>query len=104
MRWAHRVPKPDNGGTLACRLIIGARWERCGRDQGGNHVHRHPIASGFQTRSLEQRAPDRPEEPAQTEGRLAIRARLQLERRARDLALFNLAVDSKLKGCDLVRL
>jgi hypothetical protein len=34
----------------------------------------------------------------------AIRVRLQLERRARDLALFNLAIDSKLRGCDLVRL
>ena len=34
----------------------------------------------------------------------AIRARLQLERRKRDLALFNLAIDSKLRGCDLVRL
>jgi integrase len=34
----------------------------------------------------------------------AIRVRLQLEHRARDLALFNLAIDSKLTGCDLVRL
>src|SRR6185437_14471656 len=34
----------------------------------------------------------------------AIRVRLQLERRRRDLALFNLAIDSKLRGCDLVRL
>jgi len=34
----------------------------------------------------------------------AIRIRLQLARRARDLALFNLAIDSKLRGCDLVRL
>jgi integrase len=34
----------------------------------------------------------------------AIRVRLQLGRRARDLALFNLAIDSKLRGCDLVRL
>jgi integrase len=33
----------------------------------------------------------------------AIRARLQLEHRRRDLALFNLAIDSKLRGCDLVR-
>jgi integrase len=32
----------------------------------------------------------------------AIRARLQLERRVRELALFNLAIDSKLRGCDLV--
>ena len=34
----------------------------------------------------------------------AIRARLQLKGRKRDLALFNLAIDSKLRGCDLVRL
>jgi hypothetical protein len=33
-----------------------------------------------------------------------IRVRLQLEQRRRDLALFNLAIDSKLRGCDLVRL
>src|SRR4051812_37732284 len=32
----------------------------------------------------------------------AIRVRLQLEGRKRDLALFNLAIDSKLRGCDLV--
>ena len=34
----------------------------------------------------------------------AIRIRLQLEHRARELALFNLAIDSKLRGCDLVEL
>ena len=34
----------------------------------------------------------------------AIRVRLQLERHRRDLALFDLAIDSKLRGCDLVRL
>src|SRR5262245_33787343 len=33
-----------------------------------------------------------------------IRAKLQLKRRTRDLALFNLAIDSKLRGCDLVAL
>jgi integrase len=33
-----------------------------------------------------------------------IRVRLQLEQRRRDLALFNLAIDSKLRGCDLMRL
>jgi hypothetical protein len=50
--------------------------------------------------------------PASTKGKLrgpkpplrvgqvwSIRARLQLERRVRDLALFNLAIDSKLRGC-----
>ena len=34
----------------------------------------------------------------------AIRIRLQLACRTRDLALFNLAIDSKLRACDLVRL
>ncbi len=34
----------------------------------------------------------------------AIRMRLQLAKRHRDLALFNLAIDSKLRGCDLVSL
>jgi integrase len=34
----------------------------------------------------------------------AIRIRLQLADRLRDLALFNLAIDSKLRSCDLVRL
>jgi len=32
----------------------------------------------------------------------AVRVRLQLDERKRDLALFNLAIDSKLRGCDLV--
>ena len=34
----------------------------------------------------------------------AVRTRLHLLRRFRDLALFNLAIDSKLRGCDLVGL
>ena len=34
----------------------------------------------------------------------AIRIRLQLAKRTRDLALFNLAIDSKLRGCDLIGL
>jgi len=31
----------------------------------------------------------------------AIRIRLQIAERLRDLALFNLAIDSKLRGCDV---
>jgi integrase len=34
----------------------------------------------------------------------ALRIRLQLGNRTRELALFNLAIDSKLRGCDLVKL
>jgi len=33
----------------------------------------------------------------------AIRVRLQLAARRRGLALFNLAIDSKLRACDLVK-
>ncbi len=34
----------------------------------------------------------------------AVRTRLQLLERLRDLALFNLAIESKLRGCNLVSL
>ena len=34
----------------------------------------------------------------------AIRVRLELAENHRDLALFDLAIDSKLRGCDLVRM
>ena len=34
----------------------------------------------------------------------SIRTRLLVEGRTRDLALFNLAIDSKLRGCDVVAL
>ena len=34
----------------------------------------------------------------------SIRIRLQLTNRTRELALFNLAIDSKIRGCDLVEL
>ena len=34
----------------------------------------------------------------------SVRTRLQMAGNTREIALFNLAVDSKLRGCDLVRL
>src|SRR5213593_2343288 len=34
----------------------------------------------------------------------SIRTKLQLDGRTRDLAMFNLAIDSKLRGCDVVAL
>lgn len=57
--------------------------------------HRAPWNKG---RLIGQKRPLKPKEV------WAIRVRLQLEERRRDLALFNLAVDSKLRGRDLVRL
>ena len=59
----------------------------------------------------------RPRKPAWNKGRIvgqkrplmpkhvwAIRVRLELAEKHRDLALFNTAIDSKLRGCDLVSL
>lgn len=45
-----------------------------------------------------------PKPPFKLQEIWTIRTRLQLDQRIRDLALFNLAIDSKLRGCDLVRL
>src|SRR5215467_3803235 len=40
--------------------------------------------------------------PLRPEHVWSIRTKLQIEGRARDLAMFNLAIDSKLRGCDVV--
>lgn len=42
--------------------------------------------------------------PLQTKHVWSIRSKLQVLRRTRDLAMFNLAIDSKLRGCDVVNL
>jgi hypothetical protein len=49
-------------------------------------------------KTLGQKAPFKPKEI------WAIRTRLEMDGRTRDLALFNLAIDSKLRGCDHVNL
>ncbi len=40
--------------------------------------------------------------PLQPKHVWAVRTRLQISNRKRDLSLFNLAIDSKLRGCGLV--
>ena len=42
--------------------------------------------------------------PLQPKHVWSIRTKLQVEGRTRDLAMFNLAIDSKLRGCDVVAL
>lgn len=49
-------------------------------------------------RQLGQKPPLKPKEI------WSLRIRLQLPDKARDVTLFNLAIDSKLRGCDLVSL
>ncbi len=59
---------------------------------------RNPVASRNKGKLTGQKPPLLPKHV------WAIRSRLQLARSGRDLALFNLAIDSKLRGCDVVGL
>ena len=45
-----------------------------------------------------------PKPPLKPKQIWTIRTRLNLAKRVRDAAMFDLAIDSKLRGCDLVRL
>ena len=58
-------------------------------------VHREPWNKG---KIIGQKA------PFKLKDIWALRIRLQMESRVRELALFNLGIDSKLRGCDLVAL
>lgn len=60
-----------------------------------NTVHRKPWNKG---KIVGQKA------PFKIKDIWALRVRLQMENRVRELALFNLGIDSKLRGCDLVSL
>lgn len=60
-----------------------------------NSVHREPWNKG---KIVGQKA------PFKLKDIWALRVRLQMESRVRELALFNLGIDSKLRGCDLVAL
>src|SRR5215831_3899414 len=61
----------------------------------GNAIHREPWNKG---KIIGQKA------PFKLKDIWALRVRLQMEGRARELALFNLGIDSKLRGCDLLGL
>jgi hypothetical protein len=54
------------------------------------------------TRPLEQRKLIGAKPALRSKRVWSIRTRLQVEGRTRDLAMFNLAIDSKLRGCDVV--
>jgi hypothetical protein len=58
----------------------------------------HPRTPWNKGKLVGQKAPFEPKEV------WAIRARLQMENRGRELAPFDLGIDSKLRACDLVKL
>jgi integrase len=61
-----------------------------------NQIHAKPPEPWNRGKLIGQKA------PLELKEIWAIRIRLQLAHRIRDLALFNLAIDSKLRGCDLL--
>jgi hypothetical protein len=61
----------------------------------GNTAHREPWNKG---KIVGQKA------PFKLKDIWALRVRLHMDGRVRELALFNLGIDSKLRGCDLVAL
>src|SRR5947207_2725754 len=83
------------------RRPLGRRCGGCGRLKEAtmlNSLSNSKTAPGTKGRLTGQKRPLKPKDV------WAIQVRLQLQHRRRDLALFNLAIDSKLRGCDLVRL
>jgi site-specific recombinase XerD len=53
---------------------------------------------------IDRGTPLRSKSPLRTKDVWSIRTKLQVEKRTRDLAMFNLAIDSGLRGCDVVSL
>ena len=64
-------------------------------ENADNTTHREPWNKG---KIVGQKA------PFKLKDIWALRVRLEMEGRVRELALFNLGIDSKLRGCDLVAL
>jgi hypothetical protein len=67
-------------------------------NRGAIHGYRYQDRRACST--VEQRQAARPEAPPKLKEIGAIRIRLQPANRARELTSFNLAIDSKLRGCD----
>jgi hypothetical protein len=91
-------PRLTGGDGLEIeRAHLGGPSTRWGTIMGSsaNAVHREPWNKG---KIVGQKAPFKPNDI------WALRVRLQMEGQVRDLALFNLGIDSKLRGCGLVAL
>jgi hypothetical protein len=83
---------PD--GVLAHLVRPSTRWETI-METAGNTAQGEPWNKG---KIAGQKS------PVKLEDIWAPRLRFQMEHRVRELALFNLGIDSKLRGCDLVAL
>ncbi|MGA8614484.1 MAG: tyrosine-type recombinase/integrase [Xanthobacteraceae bacterium] len=80
----------------------GDAVERSGAEV--DHAHRNQFEKQSLAYAMEQRPSRRTEASLQPKEVWAIRVRLQIKNSKRDLAIFSLAIDSKLRACDLVSL
>lgn len=67
-------------------------------------AHKAPVRSGGRAHIVSGRKLTGQKPALKMKEVMAIRIRLQKAGKIRELALFNLGIDSKLRGCDLVRL
>src|SRR5205807_8584298 len=70
----------------------------------GDHAGRRQFSDRTQAPSWNKGKLIGPKPPLRPKHVWSIRTKLQLEGRTRDLAMFNFAIDSKLRGCDVVSL
>ena len=102
-RWAGRevrfgpktdlIPKPNLVAHASCLCNRAEEYGHAGSSECDPARKRVPWNKGKLTGA---KPPLRPKHVG------SIRTKLQIEGRARDLAMFNLAIDSKLRGCDVV--
>src|ERR1700722_9660686 len=71
-------------------------------NRGYDHAGSSECAPRAHASAVEQGKADRGKAALRPKHVWSIRTKLQIEGRARDLAMFNLAIDSKLRGCDVV--
>lgn len=83
-----------HGISQAQAVSPSTRWESI-METSDDSVHREPWNKG---KVVGQKA------PFKLKDIWALRVRLQMQGRVRELALFNLGIDSKLRGCNLVAL
>ena len=67
-------------------------------------VHKSPVRSSGRARAVTGRKLTGQKPALKMKEVMAIRIRVQMAGKTRELALFNLGIDSKLRGCDLVAL
>ena len=84
------------------RPSTGINMKLLSLNKGAIHGYRHE--DHWTRHTVEQGQAARPEAPAEAEGDLGHPDSTATGSSSRELALFNLAIDSKLRGCDLVGL